>query len=196
MAVEAATAILDSYEHTGEIAPKLLRRFGITEGNRQTMSLGMTMSQLTNPARYGQWKELWDCQAPQGERLDEYVIRKLQGLQPVGESPLDIVESVELHAQRAERKVVAAGAHVTRERDEYDRIVTDVRAMALLTRVYADKVRAAIQILTYREQSNGNYTDAGQVQLLESAEPHIRGRRSGGVPRTGRTTGGYLSICQ
>src|SRR4029078_4274223 len=33
--------ILTAYEESGEIAPKLLRRFGITDGNRQTLTLGM-----------------------------------------------------------------------------------------------------------------------------------------------------------
>ncbi|MFS0722828.1 hypothetical protein [Paenibacillus sp. 1P07SE] len=170
---EAGEAILDSYEHTGEIAPKLLRRFGITEGNRQTMSLGMTMSQLTNPARYGQWKELWDCQAPQGERLDEYVAGQLQCRQPVGESPLDIVASVEGHAERAARAVARAAASVTKAREEYARISSDVRAISLMTKVYTEKVRAAILILTYKEQCAGNYTDQQQVKLLEEAQAHI-----------------------
>jgi len=171
---EAAAAILDSYEHAGEIAPKLLRRFGITEGNRQTMSLGMTMSQLTNPARYGQWKELWDCQAPHGERLDEYVSRKLQGLQPVGESPLDIVRSVEAHARRAEQAIAAAADGVTRNRDEYERLVSDMRAISLMTTAYTEKVRAAILVLTYREQCGGAYTEPQHVRLLTAAEPHLR----------------------
>jgi len=41
--------ILEAYEQIGEISPKLLRRFGITEGNRQTLLLGMFMSQLVTP---------------------------------------------------------------------------------------------------------------------------------------------------
>ena len=45
----AAPDILDAYNHAGEVAPRLLRRFGITEGNRQTMSLGMTLEQLVEP---------------------------------------------------------------------------------------------------------------------------------------------------
>jgi hypothetical protein len=37
----AAGLILDAYNNAGEIAPMLIRRLGITEGNRQTLSLGM-----------------------------------------------------------------------------------------------------------------------------------------------------------
>ena len=39
--------------HAGEVAPRLIRRFGITEGNRQTLSLGMTLDELVNPKKYG-----------------------------------------------------------------------------------------------------------------------------------------------
>ncbi len=49
---EQGEAILDAYEESGEIAPKTLRRFGITEGNRQTLLLGMMASQLVNPYKY------------------------------------------------------------------------------------------------------------------------------------------------
>ncbi len=43
---EQGKDILKAYEESGEIAPKLLRRFGITDGNRQTLTLGMLMTQL------------------------------------------------------------------------------------------------------------------------------------------------------
>ncbi|MEO6437088.1 MAG: hypothetical protein ABIP55_15195, partial [Tepidisphaeraceae bacterium] len=40
---QAAENILSAYNDSGECAPRILRRFGITEGNRQTISLGMTL---------------------------------------------------------------------------------------------------------------------------------------------------------
>ena len=48
----AAEKILDAYNNAGEVAPRLIRRFGITEGNRQTLSLGMTLDELVNPEKY------------------------------------------------------------------------------------------------------------------------------------------------
>jgi hypothetical protein len=45
----AAEKILESCNDAGEVAPRLIRRFGITEGNRQTLSLGMTLDELVNP---------------------------------------------------------------------------------------------------------------------------------------------------
>ena len=46
---EAAAKILDAGNDAGECAPRLLRRFGITEGNRQTLSLGMTLDEFVHP---------------------------------------------------------------------------------------------------------------------------------------------------
>ncbi|MCH5687166.1 hypothetical protein LWM68_24570 [Niabella sp. W65] len=59
--------ILKSYEEMGEISPKLLRRFGITDGNRQTLNLGMLMTQLINPYRFGLFTLLYEAESPEGE---------------------------------------------------------------------------------------------------------------------------------
>jgi hypothetical protein len=64
--------ILEAYEQQGEIAPKLLRRFGITDGNRQTLTLGMFMTQLINPYRYGLFTLFYNSEGPEGEMLTEY----------------------------------------------------------------------------------------------------------------------------
>ncbi|MDP9051277.1 MAG: hypothetical protein M3O31_11255, partial [Acidobacteriota bacterium] len=70
---EAAKHLLAAYELSGICAPKLLPRVGITEGNREVLSLGMTMPQLIDAARFNPAETLWTGDAPDGERLDEYV---------------------------------------------------------------------------------------------------------------------------
>lgn len=169
--VQAAEQLLLSYEEAGEIAPKLLRRFGITEGNRQTMSLGMTMSQLVNPARYSPWRELWDCQAPQGERLEQYVQREERGEPHVGETPLDIVGEVEEHAELALQAVEAARLHVVQHEEEFARLADDMRAIRLMSRAYTHKVRAAIGILTYKARASAGSGYLRGLELLEQAQP-------------------------
>lgn len=168
---EAAASILDAMEHSGECAPKLLRRFGITEGNRQTMSLGMQMSQLTNPGRYGQWQELWEAQAPEGERIDLYVQRELAGEVHIGETPYDIIQSVNGHAEAAEAAISQARAFVTTNKEEFERIAVDVSAIAAMTYSYSAKVRAAIHIVTYKQACNGSYLE--HVDELAKAEPYF-----------------------
>ena len=68
-----ADSIRKAYDESGEIAPKLLRRFGITEGNRQTLLLGMMMSQLVNPYKYTIYPGFYESCGPEGEKLIEYV---------------------------------------------------------------------------------------------------------------------------
>lgn len=168
---EAGEAILDAYEASGECAPKLLRRFGITEGNRQTMSLGMTMSQLTNPERHMPWPDLWESQSPQGERLEEYVIRELKGEPHVGETPPEIIADVSRHAEDAVQAIERARKLVKRNWDEFDRLFDDMHAIHHMVQVYVHKVRAALLILTYKHTVCGEYFK--QLEWLEEAAEHL-----------------------
>ena len=59
----AGRMLVEAMNSAGQIAPKILGRIGITEGNRQTFSLGMTLSQITNVNRYGPNRELWHSAA-------------------------------------------------------------------------------------------------------------------------------------
>jgi hypothetical protein len=169
--LEAGEAILDAYEASGECAPKLLRRFGITEGNRQTMSLGMTMSQLTNPERHMPWADLWESQSPEGERLEEYVIRELSGEPHVGETPPEIIADAGRHALDAVQAIERARHSVTRNNDEFDRLVGDMHALHHMVEVYSQKVQAAMLILTYKHTVRGEFFS--QLDLLEQAAAHL-----------------------
>lgn len=164
---EAGKAILDAYEASGECAPKLLRRFGITEGNRQTMSLGMMMSQLTNPERHMPWPDLWESQSPQGERLEEFVVKELSGEPHIGETPTDIIADAQRHAEEALLAIKQASNFVSHNREEYERLASDMVAIRHMVQAYVHKVKAAILILTYKHSVKGEYFN--QVELLEAA---------------------------
>ena len=90
----AGEQILGAYNDSGECAPRILRRFGITEGNRQTMSLGMTLDELVRPENYGEFSGLWEWQSPPGERLKEYAAREWNKEPHVGETPPQIVKEI------------------------------------------------------------------------------------------------------
>lgn len=149
---DAATAqrILDACNDFGECAPRLLRRFGITEGNRQTLSLGMTLDQLVNPDTYRPFPELWESQSPPGERLGEYAERAWHGRPHEGETPPQIVQEVLDFSARAAEAIAAAQAGVTRHREEFDRLANDVACIRAMSQCYAEKVRAAMAVLRYR----------------------------------------------
>ncbi|MGG1514177.1 hypothetical protein ABE504_02110 [Paenibacillus oryzisoli] len=169
---EAGAALLEAYDAFGECAPRLLRRFGITEGNRQTLSLGMTMSQLTNPDRYSPYKALWEDHAPQGERLELYAEREANGEPHIGETPLDVVEAAEMFADLAAEAIERARPHVTSNPEEFERIATDIQAIRYMVRFYGAKVRAAVQVLLYKQAAKGDYLT--RLEVLEKGLPYLQ----------------------
>jgi hypothetical protein len=154
--------ILTAYEETGEIAPKLLRRFGITDGNRQTLTLGMLMTQLINPYRYGLFTLLYDAEAPEGEMILDYVDKEWKGVGHVGETPVKVVEEVKQHAEKALAAIekVSAG----KNKEELERIKNDIRSYYAMAFHFAYKVEAAMSALQYKYSNNvKDLEDAAQL---------------------------------
>ena len=165
----AAGHLLNAYNETGEIAPKLLRRFGITEGNRQTLLLGMTMGELVNPYKYTIYPGFYESCGPQGEKLIEYVEKEWKGEKHHGELPLDIVNQCVEHQHKA---VEALNAIVDVKplfhADEFERFRNDIICYSLFALSFRDKVLAAQQVLNYKWTKDINYLDAA-VPLLEKS---------------------------
>ncbi|WP_415907455.1 hypothetical protein [Oleiharenicola sp. Vm1] len=164
----AAPHILDAYNAAGECAPRILRRYGITEGNRQTMSLGMTLDQLVRPEKYREFPELWESQSPPGERLKEFAEREAKGLPHEGETPPSINAEVLAFAARAVAAIDAAAPLVTRNREEFARLRNDVRAIDAMSQFYVAKTRAALAVLRYGYSRKIDDMRAAQDRLGES----------------------------
>jgi hypothetical protein len=145
----AAEKIFEAYHFSGEVAPRLIRRFGITEGNRQTLSLGMTLDQLVNPKKYGAIEDLWLSQSPPGERLDEYVKKEWNHEPHAGETPESILGEVREEAANAVAAADAAEPLVTKNRDEFERLRNDARCIQAMAGNYSAKVRAAELVLRH-----------------------------------------------
>ena len=164
----AATHLLNAYDEAGEIAPKLLRRFGITEGNRQTLLLGMTMGELVNPYKYTIYPGFYESCGPQGEKLIEYVEKEYKGEQHVGELPLDIVDQCVNHGDRALIEMGAITTKPTRHADEYKRVWNDFLCYATFAKAFQLKVRAAEQVLQYKWTKDITYLESAVVLLEQS----------------------------
>lgn len=164
----AATHLLNAYDEAGEIAPKLLRRFGITEGNRQTLLLGMTMGELVNPYKYTIYSGFYESCGPQGEKLIEYVEKEYKGEQHVGELPLDIVDQCVNHGDRALIEMGAITTKPTRHADEYKRVWNDFLCYATFAKAFQLKVRAAEQVLQYKWTKDITYLESAVVLLEQS----------------------------
>jgi len=164
----AAEKILDAYHFSGEVAPRLIRRFGITEGNRQTLSLGMTLDQLVNPNKYGAIEDLWLSQAPSGERLEEFVRKEWNHEPHAGETPESIIAEVLSESSNAVALADSASALVNRNRDEFERLRNDARCIQAMAKNYADKVRAAAAVWYHHYSHDAADLDRAEKFLAAS----------------------------
>lgn len=165
----SAGQLLRAYDEVGEIAPKLLRRFGITEGNRQTLLLGMTMGELVNPYKYTIYPGFYESCGPEGEKLIEYVEKEWKGEKHVGELPLDIVEQCAQHGIEAEHAVDLLVANPTRHADEFERVREDMKFYRMFAAAFRSKVIAAQQVLNYKWSQDIKYLDKA-VQYMELSQ--------------------------
>lgn len=165
----SAGQLLRAYDEAGEIAPKLLRRFGITEGNRQTLLLGMTMGELVNPYKYTIYPGFYESCGPEGEKLIEYVEKEWKHLPHTGELPLDIVEQCAQHGIEAEHAVDLLVANPTRHADEFERVRKDMKFYRMFAAAFRSKVIAAQQVLNYKWSQDIKYLDKA-VQYMELSQ--------------------------
>ena len=166
--IAAAQQILRAYDESGEIAPKLIRRFGITEGNRQTLLLGMKMSQLVNPYKYTIYPGFYESCGPQGEKLIEYVEKKHKGEAHQGELPLDIIEQCRHHGENALLAILQAENSVTKNQEEFARLKNDIQCYRAFAQSFSAKVLAAEQVLDYKWTKDVACLDTAAYYLEKS----------------------------
>lgn len=159
--IEAGKKILEAYEESGEIAPKLLRRFGITDGNRQTLTLGMTMPQLVNPNRFGLFTLLYNSEGPEGEMLSEYAQKEWERQPHIGETPAQVITEVKVHGQKALDAITAAEKEITHNKADFAMLKNDMLCYNALANHYAFKAQAALNALRYKH--SGQLPDLQQV---------------------------------
>jgi hypothetical protein len=169
----AAALILDAYNFSGECAPRLLRRYGITEGNRQTMSLGMTLDELVHPEKYREFPELWESQSPPGERLKKYAERAWKKQPHEGETPPSINAEVLDFSARAVAAIDAAAPLVTANRAEFIRLQNDIHAIRAMSQNYVAKTEAAMAVLRFRYSKDLADMERAERALAESLK-HYR----------------------
>lgn len=159
-------AILSAYEESGEISPKLLRRYGITDGNRQTLTLGMLMTQLINPYRYNLFTLMYESEAPEGEMIIDYAEKEWKKQNHIGETPVQIAQEVVAHGKKAVTSINIASASVTKNKEEFRKLKNDMYCYDAMANFYAEKVKAALWILRYKYSN--------QVSDLEQALPFLQ----------------------
>jgi len=159
-------AILRAYEQSGNISPELLRRFGITDGNRQTMTLGMLMSQLVNPEKYSLFSLLYNSEGPVGEMMSEYAEREWKHQPHIGETPIKVIDSVIVQGKKAVEAIDEASLKISKDKAEFARLKNDMYCYNAMANNYAYKAKAALWVLRYK------YSD--DVADLEKALPELQ----------------------
>lgn len=162
---EAGKDILEAYEQSGEIAPKLLRKFGITEGNRQTLLLGMFLSQLVNPAKWKVYPGFHESCGPKGELLIDYMNKEWNKQPHVGETPPQLTSEAVVHGNAAVAAIDKAASKVGKNKEEFNRLKNDMYCYQAFANFFSEKVKAAMLIL--------QYTHSNKIADLENAIPHI-----------------------
>lgn len=170
---EASANILEAYEQSGEIAPKLLRRFGITEGNRQTLLLGMFMSQLVNPYKYTIYPGFYESCGPEGEKLIEYVEKEWKKEPHVGELPLGIIAQATEHGDKAVAAIERAKGKAKNNKDEFERLRNDIHCYREFAWFFNQKVKAAKLVLDYQWGKDINKLDEA-IPYMEKSLEHYR----------------------
>lgn len=168
-----AGRIIEAYDESGEIAPKLLRRFGITEGNRQCLLLGMKMSQLVNPYKYTIYPGFYESCGPTGEKLIEYVEKEWKHEKHIGELPLDIVNQCVSHGDKAVEALKGLSNNISKNKDEFMRLVNDMNCYRDFAYSFRYKVLAAEQVLNYKWSKDVEYLQKA-VPLLEKSDDYYK----------------------
>ena len=168
-----AGRIIEAYDQSGEIAPKLLRRFGITEGNRQCLLLGMKMSQLVNPYKYTIYPGFYESCGPTGEKLIEYVEKEWKHEKHIGELPLDIVKQCVSHGDKAVEALKGLSNNISKNKDEFMRLMNDINCYRDFAYSFGYKVLAAEQVLNYKWSKNVAYLQKA-VPLLEKSDDYYK----------------------
>ena len=162
--------ILAAYEQTGEIAPKLLRTFGISDGNRQTLLLGMFMGQLVNPYKYNVYSSFWSSSGPVKEVLLDYTEKEWKGEKHVGETPPQVIKDVVDRGAAAVAAIDEASSSVTENKAEFTRLKNDIYCYNAFANFFAEKVKAAMLVLRFQYSKDPEDLDKALPFLEKSLE--------------------------
>ncbi|MCA5004745.1 hypothetical protein [Sphingobacterium bovistauri] len=171
ISIDEGKALLKAIEEIGEISPKILRRFGITDGNRQTSSLGMLMTQLINPYRYGLFTLLYESEAPEGEMVIEYAEKQAKGSPHIGETPLQVAKEIVTHAEKAV-EYISILKKANRNQEDFKRWINDIHIHHTLAKHYSYKVNAALTILKYKYDKDINILRSSLPDLKKSVDAY------------------------
>src|SRR5690606_25869427 len=91
----------------------------------------------------------------------------------IGETPPQVAEEIIAHGSKAVAAIEKAAAGITRNRAEFERLKNDMYCYRAMANYYAEKARAALQILQYKYSDD--ITDLQKaLPILQRSVEHFR----------------------
>ena len=131
----------------------------------------MKMSQLVNPYKYTVYEEFYQSCGPKGEKLIEYMEKEWKHQKHVGELPIDIVNQCVAHGDKAVAAISGLSDKITKNKDEFNRLVNDINCYKDFAYSFKYKVLAAQQALNYKWSKEIEYLKKA-VPLLEKSNSY------------------------
>jgi hypothetical protein len=144
----------------------------------------MLMTQLINPYRYGLFTLLYDGESPEGEMLIDYADKEWKGVKHIGETPVQIINEVKLHGDKAVQAMEAVGKNVKTNTAEFERLKNDMLCYRALAYHFAEKAEASLDALRYKYSAD--------VKDLEKALPVLEKSVASYKQLVNLTKGTYL----
>jgi hypothetical protein len=133
------------------------------------------MPQLIDAARFSPAQTLWTGDAPDGERLDDYVANEINHKPHRGETPVAVAAEVAASSAKAVTEAEAAAPGISpAAHPEYDRIVNDMRAIAALMSYYNHKTQAAVLVMKFGYDHNPDDLNEAEPLLSASVDDFAR----------------------
>ncbi len=131
----------------------------------------MTMPQLIDAKRFNPAETLWTGDAPDGERLDEYVASEIAHKPHHGQTPIAVATMVADSAAKAVAEAEAAAPGITPSaQPEYARVLNDMRAIAALMSFYNHKTQAAVLVMEFAYTHDQTQLRAAEPLLAASVD--------------------------
>ena len=102
--------------------------------------------------------------------IPDYVNHMLSGSEASATSPLSVAEQLDSHADQALAFVRDYRNSDSIPAKEFSELLYDIEAMSYLGRYYADKIRGAVELQSYRMSGGPEHKDAAVCWLLQAEQ--------------------------
>ena len=160
---QAAGKILEAYEESGDVMPRIVQAFSAEAWNIEAHTLGQTMGQFLNSRRWF---------APPGLSIREYATALVRGQKIEGETPDDVGREIVTKAEAAVKAADEAAPLVAQNREEFDRLRNDMIALRHIANFYNEKAQAAVAALLFERKPELTQLEPIVSHLQRSVEEY------------------------